>query len=103
MNGEGLRGKQNPSVLDLAAKRIDQIDQWDAGSVWHFDRVASAWDMALELSEWDSGKAVPILKKQLNYCVGLYSDGLAADYGQSLLTRIAAMARAMAPAGDRSA
>lgn len=69
MRGEKLRSKQNPSVIDLTARRIEQIDQQGIGSSVHDFGVVSASDMALELADWDPVKAIPILKKQLDYCV----------------------------------
>ncbi len=59
MSGEKLRSKQNPSVIDLAAKRIEQIDQQGIGSSVHDFGVVTASDMALELAKWDAVKAIP--------------------------------------------
>ncbi len=95
LNGEKLRRKQNPSVIDLAEKRIQQIDGLDLDNSNHDFHVVSASDMALELAEWDAVKAIPILKKQVDYCV-------VAGSSEPNLTRIAGMAGAMARAGDHS-
>lgn len=102
LSGEVLRAKQNPSIVELAAKRIDQIDQLDTDSSQHMYRVASASEMALELHEWDAAKSVPVMSKQLRYAVGLFDDKFSSDYGEPMLTGIAAMARAMAQEGDHS-
>jgi hypothetical protein len=100
LTGEKLRSKRNPSVLDLVAKRIEELDRPEADSSLRLQRLAAASDLALKLPEWDAVGAVPILKGQLEHVVGLYSGGAAAD--QANMGRVAAMAQALAHGGDHS-
>ncbi len=102
LSGDHLRLKQDPSLADLVARRVEQMNQWDIGNSNHGDRAASAADMAIALSDLEPVEALPILRKQLNYCVGLFSESFEAEYGEPMLPKVASMASAMAEAGDRS-
>ncbi len=64
LRGEVLRAKRGPSVSELMARRVDQIDPGgpiDAQSSDQF-KVRLANQMAEMLAEWDSKAALPVLK-----------------------------------------
>ena len=71
LRGEMLRAKRGPSVAELMARRVDQIDPGgpiDAQSSDPF-KVRSANQMAEMLAEWDGQAALPVLKARVSRCV----------------------------------
>ena len=75
--GEALREKQDPSVAELMAGRVTDIDPGgpiDANSSDQF-KVGSANQMAELLSEWDSKAALPVLKARVKRCSELVQAG----------------------------
>jgi hypothetical protein len=72
LSGDSLRSKKGLFVLDLAARRIVQIDNLDDSSSNHVFQTAEASDMAIELSEWDPAASVPAVRRQLDYCVSMF-------------------------------
>jgi hypothetical protein len=64
VRGESLRGKRDPSVADLMAKRVDDLARKVRAdpSPRPFDHQAA--EMALMLSKWSPAEAVPVLTRQ---------------------------------------
>jgi len=77
LRGEALREKQNPSVAELMARRVNEIDPGrplDANSTDQF-QVGSANQMAALLAEWDSKAALPALKARVERCARIVQAG----------------------------
>ncbi len=77
LRGEALHAKRNPSVAELMARRVNEIDPGgplDPNSSDQF-RVGSANQMAAMLAEWDSKAALPILKARVERCARLVQAG----------------------------
>jgi hypothetical protein len=75
--GEVLREKHDPSVAELMAGRVNDIDPGgpiDANSSDQF-KVRSANQMAGLLSEWDIKAALPVLKARVKRCSELVQAG----------------------------
>ena len=77
LRGEVLREKKDPSVTELMAMRIKEIDP--GGPVDHNGseqfKVQSANQMAAMLAEWDRKAALPILKARVERCSQLVQAG----------------------------
>ena len=75
--GEVLREKKDPSVSELMAMRIREIDPGgpvDRNSPEQF-KVRSANQMAAMLAEWDTKAALPILKARVKHCAQVVRAG----------------------------
>jgi hypothetical protein len=70
LRGESLRGKKDPSVAELMAIRVKEIDPGDPvgrNSRNQFT-ISSANQMASMLAEWDINAALPVLKARVERC-----------------------------------
>jgi hypothetical protein len=77
LRGELLREKNDPSVAELMAMRVKEIDPGgplDASSSDQF-KVGSANQMAAMLAEWDSKSALPTLKARVDRCARVVQAG----------------------------
>ena len=77
LRGEALRAKQDPSVAELMARRVNEIDPGgplDANSTEQF-KVGSANQMAAMLAEWDVKAALPVLKARVERCARVVQAG----------------------------
>jgi hypothetical protein len=77
LRGEALRGKRNPSVVELMATRVNDIDP---GPRLHADsgdqfKVVSANAMAEMLAEWDNKAALPVLQARVERCARIVQAG----------------------------
>ncbi len=75
--GEALRDKKDPSVAELMAMRVKEIDPGgpvDRNSGQQF-KVGSANQMAAILAEWDIKAALPVLKARVERCAGVVQAG----------------------------
>ena len=106
LRGEVLREKQNPSIAELMARRVNQIDPGgplDANSADQF-KVGSANQMAAMLAEWDSKAALPVLKARVERCARVVQAGQ--ETGQrfhGMETGIASLTNLRVKAGDPEA
>jgi hypothetical protein len=64
LEGDSLRGKTNPSVADLMAKRAIELTRSKAGQFPDLTLEREAHDMALILARWDRSAAIPVLHEQ---------------------------------------
>jgi len=64
LRGEALRGKSNPSVSELMARRALEIPEGDPNS---YD-LSGACEMGLKLSVWDAKAAEPVVKTLSKRC-----------------------------------
>ncbi len=68
MRGEPLRGKTNPSVAELMAKRAVQITGIKVGNSMDTYTMEKACQLGLYLAEWDNAAAVPALGTLFQRC-----------------------------------
>jgi hypothetical protein len=107
--GESLRGRNDPGVTALIAKRVESIDPSASRQVPHQGSggvftVRSANRMATFLADWDPKGAVPTLKARVARSAAIFrasagrnqhDEGLASDVGRLTTLRL--------KAGDSSA
>ena len=70
LRGEVLRAKRGPSVSELMARRVDQIDPGGPIDAQSSDqlKLRLANQMAEMLAEWDGQAALPVLKARVRRC-----------------------------------
>ena len=106
LRGESLREKRNPSVGELMAKRINEIDRGgplDANSADQFT-VGSANQMATLHAEWNNEAALPVLKARVERCARLVQAGQERGTRfHNLELAIASMTNLRTKAGDQAA
>jgi hypothetical protein len=106
LRGESLREKRDPSVAELMAMRVNEIDRGgrlDPNSSEQF-KVGSANQMAAMLAEWDRKAALPVLKARVARCAGVVQAGQ--KIGQrfhGMEVGIASLTRLRIEAGDPDA
>lgn len=66
-DGESLRDRKNPSVAELMARRVNDIDPGGpvGGNGPAEQKVGSANQMAAMLAEWDGTAALPVLRARM--------------------------------------
>ncbi|MGP0064527.1 MAG: hypothetical protein ACLQGP_13130 [Isosphaeraceae bacterium] len=106
LRGEALRKKQDPSVAELMAMRVKEIDPggpFDPNSADRF-RVASANQMAAMLAEWDNKVALPVLKAREERCARVVQAGKGIGRGSQGIERgIAGLTQLRIESGDPEA
>jgi len=65
MRGEPLRGKTNPSVSELLARRIPQMAKMGGQEPFHMSDVTVT---ALNMAKWELPAALPILREMIAFC-----------------------------------
>ena len=77
LRGEPLRAKKDPSVAELMAIRVKDIDPGEPVDRNSRDpyKVSSANQMASMLAEWDRKAALPILKSRVERCARVVQAG----------------------------
>ncbi|MHB9023161.1 MAG: hypothetical protein ACYC7E_03165 [Armatimonadota bacterium] len=68
MRGESLRGKKDPSVSELMAKRIAQLAARKEGNSNDLFMLADTVGTALAFADWDGQAAVPTLQELSRHC-----------------------------------
>ena len=77
LRGEPLRDKKDPSVAELMAMRVKDIDPGDPvdRNSRNAFKVSSANHMASMLAEWDIKAALPVLKARVERCARVIRAG----------------------------
>ncbi len=108
LDGEALRDKKDPSVAELMARRVNEIDP--VGPVradWSCEqKVGSANRMASMLAEWDSTAALPVLKARVERSAQVADAGQAAGRKhrfRGMPDAIASLTELRVKLGDRDA
>lgn len=74
MSGEPLRGRKNPSVAELMAKRVEQMTPGlPLVSSMNAYAMYDACKMTLHLAKWDIEEALPTLRTQMKCCLEFIS------------------------------
>jgi hypothetical protein len=101
MYGEVLRAKNNPSVTELASRRMEQIDRIVTLKEDEVERTYRGIEIAIDLSRWDPGGCEVAVERQLRRCIDLYKDEEMRDR-ERLIYFAADLADALGNAGDTS-
>jgi hypothetical protein len=91
LRGEDLRGKSNPSVSELMARRALEVPDADPNS---YD-ISAACEMGLKLAAWDAKAAAPVMMMLSGRCATVMKYS-----GQNLGALLAKLSLARAQAGD---
>ncbi|MCX8092160.1 MAG: hypothetical protein N3I86_14705 [Verrucomicrobiae bacterium] len=100
--GESLRGKANPSVSELLARRALEIP---AGGQSPAYNLATACDIAFCLAEWDARAFIPVGRKLVQRCQTVleYSPESRAWPVQRIASYVGKLTLARVAAGDEAA
>lgn len=106
LRGEALRDRKDPSISELMAQRVRDLDPGDPidPRTRNASGVTAANQMARMLAEWDPKAALPVLKARVKRCASVVQAGQKANqryYGME--TTIAEMTELRAKLGDQQA